>query len=106
MKVTQDELVRRVSAALAEMGWGHVVEVRPSPLGGVSWEPVRALPAAVAWQAGYVAAHGTGIDMPCFACYEASRCVSSGRPAITCALGMCAHPEGPARPPRELLVAP
>jgi hypothetical protein len=91
--------VPRVKALLAEMGWGDV-QVEASPRSNrEDWQVgvTVDVPNAVAWQAWRLA----GVPMACWSChwmngdYEANRACNDGN---------CAHPEGPATPPRELLV--
>lgn len=102
MTPTIEERVHRVKVALAEMGWGHVaVEWREKGDGGTPaiWGLGSSPPSALLWTVWHVAGEAVG----CWGCW------STGDPQVMdqCAdHGNCAHPEGPAKPPRELLVAP
>lgn len=91
------EVVRRLRVALVEMGWSEsdvfVWEGRPAFMPSV--------PNAICWQAAFVAR--TGHPLACFACFDADPYRQSF--AERCAYGDCSHPDGPARPPRELLVS-
>lgn len=96
--MTGDEALRRMHAALAEMGYDHV-DLRYEGLDQFGQpdlsSPAGAVPDAIRW----TAARTIGLKMPCWSCYM--------NPPLTldCGLGDCGSPEGPARPPRELLVA-
>jgi hypothetical protein len=99
-------MVARVRVALAEMGYGHltIMEVGPDPAGipQIGWVGTRdELPPAIAWTAGWLAR-----PMPCWSCWLYCRgSWKSNALADACQQGHCANPDGPARPPRELLVA-
>lgn len=93
------EAVRRVRAALAETGYGHLpidVGTDDAPL-VVERRVFQSIPMAVWW---------TAIDLlhpgPCWPCWYASGFELVGA-AADCADGRCAHEHLPRRPPRALL---
>lgn len=90
---------QRVAMALAEGGYPDALLELVN--GAFQWTNSPRTPHAFAafWQATSLA---TTDPIPCWACWNASgRRVSAQ--AQDCAKGNCAHPEGPTRPPRELL---
>lgn len=102
--LTPEEAVHRVKTALAEMGYpdfdvywdGRYCEIG-TPLVIGWWTN---LPDVVVWMTAAVAFPEQ--PCPCWACFR------THDPALAAACWRdddCAHPEGPARPPRELLVA-
>lgn len=102
MTPTIEERIHRVKTALAEMGcWDAEVGWRAEGAGGhvVIRGDGFPPPSALLWTVWHVAGEAVG----CWGCW------STGDPQVMdqCAdHGNCAHPEGPAKPPRELLVAP
>lgn len=99
---------RRLEAALTEAGFpGLSAQEEDHELGPVM--SIRGFakgvrpPRAVIW----MAFHVCRIELPCWACYEASS--KGGRQAAIngrlCIDGECRNPQGPSRPPRELLCA-
>jgi hypothetical protein len=106
MNVTEaNEGVRRVHAALAEMGYGHVhVEAKAAPEGwlkdwAITW-PMPAVPDAIAWMAAKVA----GVPIGCWSCWNKTLDGEvSEKDYVRCTEGECLHPDHP-YPPRELLV--
>ena len=98
---TPEEMVRRAKAAYAEAGWPDV-QVRAAGRHPDGWPLIRAYglgsqaPLAVTWQAAWTAYEGRIAFWSCW-----------NDPSLTvrddCLAGRCHHPEGPARPPRELL---
>lgn len=101
MTPTIEERIHRLRTGLAEMGYPDVVLVVED--GGSGPEVGIAAPfppVAVCWMAWHVADRE---GCPCWACWR-----TQARDVMyECAVhGNCAHPEGPAKPPRELLVAP
>ena len=94
-----DAIIAKLRMALAEMGFGDVDLVEQGTRGNGLPNVVTPdwnIPAAVWWQACYLAYEGA---MPCWACWDSGV-------GVECGKGNCAHPEGPSRPPRELLVRP
>lgn len=94
-----DEAVGRVKMALAEMGYGDAsVWVMGKAANGTPTLAITGVPDAVAWQAGHIVNPGM-----CWSCWSRN----SGSTAVgrACLMGDCAN-LGPARPPRELLMAP
>ena len=94
-----EELVRRVKACFAELGYGDAeVWVVLSPYTG-EHEVVMSrysAPAAVRWQARFVA----GKKAACWSCWSTNS--GSHEIGLDCINGNC-HNLGPRRPPRELL---
>ncbi|HVX20919.1 MAG TPA: hypothetical protein VHB02_06210 [Acidimicrobiales bacterium] len=99
--LTPEEAVHRVKTALAEMGFGHL-EVQPHALklGVVVIVGGDEIPDAVQWT---VASVVFGDEIPCWSCWLEGDRVYPSASATACVAGDCSHPEGPARPPRELL---
>lgn len=92
-------MLDKVRIALAEMGYGDV------PFDG----PGTQLPHPRSRDPHFLAAWWVAVDLvgfpcACWACWEESHFLPRGD-AADCLAGVCQHPEGPARPPRELLVA-
>ena len=110
MKLDIVEFVRRFNMAMAEAGYpGEHLWVEGGDIYGV-W---HFAPAAVVWQAFDVARRPN--KGPCWSCWKASNDAdplglgfSVGRWASDCVTGKrggCHFPNGPSRPPRELLRA-
>lgn len=102
-----EEQVRRIRACLAEAGYPDADVHWASDGVSVGLSGSHGVPDAVCWMAFQTAFHGrcpcplptcTG-RLPCWACWEASV-------GEECADGNCHHPEGPSRPPVELLRRP
>lgn len=97
-----EALVPKVRAALSEMGGGDwPIELKDR--GEHGWRLVvchpRSLQArAITWTAFRL----DGEKRSCWSCCDVNS--GSWEIAHACRTGNCAHPEGPARPPRELLV--
>jgi hypothetical protein len=106
--VDVDEGARRVRIALAEMGWTEL-QVLPMPdvtfsccgrvgsVGIVGDWPPEAAPAV--WMATYLSGRG---HLSCWSCWI-ERCATGSRIPTGCVHGGCRHPDGPKRPPAELL---
>ncbi len=95
---TPEEMVRRVKAALAEARYPDADVRECTPLLSGGWPNVMMIlcevPEAAWWQACWVAYEGR---VACWACWPDNDANDD------CLAGNCHHPEGPARPPRELL---
>jgi len=90
------EVIDRMRAALAEMGYGDSVLEPDGSDDKDGWPMVMgsgSIPRAVWWTACFLVYPSMG----CWACDEDYR-------TQQCETGHCQHPEGPAKPPRELLV--
>lgn len=93
-----DEVIARLRVALAELGY-EGMEIWHEGLREDGWPILTTeggvIPPAIMWTAGELAFAG---HIECWSCWSAH----TGR---ACSLGDCSHPDGPAKPPRELLVA-
>lgn len=91
-----EEVLRRLDMALAEAGYPSVVltwwDTREDGWPQIS-SSIFATPDAIWWQACDIAYEGR---IPCWSCYNTPTYKE-------CRSGNCAHPEGPSRPPKELL---
>jgi 7-cyano-7-deazaguanine synthase in queuosine biosynthesis len=86
--------VARAAAALAEAGYPNA-DIRKPARGKLKWvnhPPVTMHLNAVWWMACHLATK----QSTCWSCYGT-------RASEECARGNCAHPDGPAAPPRSLL---
>lgn len=99
---------QRLEAALTEAGFpGLRAQYEDHAIGAVvsirGFAPGYKRPGpAVVW----MAFHVCKIELPCWACFIDSRTSPThGVIGRRCIDGECSHPEGPARPPRELLCA-
>ena len=97
---TEEEIVERLTMALAELGWGGFpIRIVGTTLEGWPEGAVNSsVPEAVWWQA---------VDLvyppgPCWSCTAWNS--GSVEMSIACSEGNCSHPDGPHKPPRELLV--
>lgn len=99
-------VVDRMRMALAEVGYlgARLSHLDPNDPNDIQWLDFPGGPRAEAafWQAAYVVKDH---DVPCWSCWQASGCNPAGAHVSECLDGNCAHPEGPARPPRRLLRA-
>lgn len=98
-------VVERMKMALSEAGYPDAVVAHTGASRRTGY-PVFHVPnvsLAVRWLAADIAAQSLGYPCgrpACWSCYVGSR-----QDQRSCLTGNCAHPEGPARPPRELLRA-
>jgi hypothetical protein len=106
-----EELAVKTRVALAEMGYtkaAETVAVKDDGLDGFDvfitfYQPSEKVPLAVCWQIGFLA----GIpNYPCWSCFinGGGSYLSIDFRSTDCSQGKCRYPDGPARPPRELLV--
>lgn len=107
-----EEMIRRFDAACTEAGWPNVRFTVAGTMHS-GWPKVVVgrnhtgdVPAAVYWMACDIAYMDDGDPYACWPCWQASTDAEyDDDSAWRCAEGDCAHPEGPSRPPRELLRA-
>lgn len=91
-----DEVIARLRVALAELGYGDAFLASEETWGG--WPDAVSDADEVPNHIWWTACSLVYPTQPCWACYlmhESDACID----------GNCAHPDGPAKPPRELLVA-
>lgn len=102
---TADELIDRMNMALTDTGYPKIKEWRQSGETDFGWPVVviidsytdghlMATPLAVWWHVGNIAYEGR---VACWSCWHEED------KAPDCASGRCGSPDGPARPPKELL---
>ena len=93
-------VIEKMQAAMAEVGVDE--PLRAGPFGGVVFRPGTSprVQAAI-WQAGSLVKPG---GVPCWACWQKAELWSASQVALDCVDGRCQSPEGPSRPPRELLL--
>ena len=94
----------KVMMALSEAGYPDA-PIRPFGTAGleVDADILDHVPPAVIWIVHKLAVPA---KQPCWACWSEAGFSHDFEPAWSCEQGKCAHPEGPARPPRELLRPP
>lgn len=98
-------IIVRLRHALAELGFPPEAVYEIEDDGGwrgIGFDP-DVIPHAVAYQAGAIVAHGFGMPYGCWSCWVAGGFVVASVAVQDCKVGRCAHPAGPAVPPRELL---
>jgi hypothetical protein len=100
LNMSPDQAIAFAKMALAEAGYPEVepywegTYIREIPVIGLPGAPL-----AVSWQIGTLVCPA---EMACWTCYLSADTDSQA----LCSEGDCRHPEGPARPPRELLMRP
>lgn len=93
-----EEMIKRIRTVFAELGWKDVELISADYPSYDGWPVIGvpySVPLAITWMAG-------DILYPQISCWS---CWLDPLEGPECLEGRCAHPEGPARPPRELLKA-
>lgn len=99
-------VMERLRMALAEAGYPDVPLNHDGCHDVDGWPRVTSPTSAVRNPAVWWAANELVYPRrPCWACWIAASKWRRSEPAASCELGNCTHPNGPARPPRELLRA-
>lgn len=106
--MTEDEQIELLDMAMKESGWREWVDINLEDLGngrmptftwsmhnGENEQPLR----AAMWVAMSLLRQKLGLPLACWICCYTDE-------ALDCYEGRCTHPEGPTRPPRELLRPP
>lgn len=102
MSDDRQEIAEKMEMALAELGWS--VSLHVNETGGITF--TKEVPQTDEWLAAFYMAGRVvnPADMPCWSCWDKGGKISSNGAAATCRRGMCLSPDGPALPPRELLI--
>jgi hypothetical protein len=100
-----EDFFSKVATGLAELGWRRDHDYRLVVEEGrmkcqVNRLSDKKIPPAVIYMASYL----TGEQVACWACWHESIQSDDHTIGYACFSGDCRHPEGPALPPRELLV--
>lgn len=103
--MSAEEQIRRTRICLAEIGL-EKIDIRQIgtredgiPIIATS-DPI---PPAIGFQVAHLLCEREGLPCCCWSCYLDAQLGTVGAPG-DCREGRCRHPEGPARPPRELLI--